>query len=113
MGLLEAHDDIYKRLEDHQEDAGAVGITLVNALQELEHITGPLLGYDYSSQLAVKRLDIFPLLLRCMKVFATELDELVRDATKSVSEIKPRYVSSSLPFLGVLDDLLELFNKQH
>ena len=45
-----------------------------------------------------------------MKMFATELDELVRNATKSVSEIKPRNVSGSLPLLGVLDDLLENFD---
>ena len=64
MRLLEAHDDIYKWLENHEEYTGTVGITLINALQEFEHFTDPLLCYDSSSQLTLKRLDVFPLLLR-------------------------------------------------
>ena len=45
-----------------------------------------------------------------MKVLATELDELVGNATKCVSEIESGNVSCSLPCLGILDDLLKDFD---
>ena len=43
-------------------------------------------------------------------MLATELDELVGNATKSIREIKPGKVSSSVPYLGVLDNFLENFD---
>ena len=113
VGLSVELDEVDERLEDHKEDGRAVRIPLKDAFEELEEVAHPVLGRNFSVELAIERFDVVPLSCRDVVVLKAKLDQLVADTPKGVRKVKPGDVDSSSIGLGVLNDFLEHLDVLH
>ena len=113
VGLSVELDEVDERLEDHKEDGRAVRIPLKDAFEELEEVAYPVLGRNFSVELAIERFYVVPLSCRDVVVLKAKLDQVVADTPKGVRKVKPGDVDSSFVGLGVLNDFLEHLDVLH
>ena len=73
-------------------------------------MTDPVFSDYFPNELAVEGVKVQqPILLRNVEVLAAVLDEVVADAPKGISEIKPLDMDCLLICLGILENFLEDF----
>ena len=113
VGLPVQLDVVNEGLEDDEEDAGAVRIALEDSFEEVKEVAHPVFGGDLAVELAVERLDVLPLSLWDVVVLKAELDEVVADTAKGISEVEPGDVNSSFLGFCILDHLLEDLDVLH